>query len=456
MWSADLTRHLPNELISRTLDYLKLMELIPILAVCRRWRRVALAHSSYWRFIKLDSVSDGAIDFFLLRLSRSGRRPIILEVNMEGPSHRIGAEVLPVVALHLGHVEYLCLGVHEAQAAAFLDTISWPAPQLTGISASIRLSEEAAGCPALPGDLFMNDAPKLEYVGFRNLDIPPEPPAALALAHEVLFGYSYNEADFAFISSVFCAFPRMRRLALHCGSLVVPPEPFIDPEWTAELEHLDVMVHPCSRDDVLAQFPCHTLPLVHVSNPASFTITNLLDMLPGGPLHLTLATDDEYPDEVFHIGVTSPSTGRERKFRQATSTFKGVDQMPHDLLRRVDFSARILTLTISYGLWLPLVHLLLPFPQLTELTLTVEAPLDALTSRSAGGTVTCPRLRDLRIRSVCGVIFMRTTWLAKFVTSSLQDVVLPISTLRISDVILDGLPDALTPLFKEVVFASCG
>ncbi|KZV95661.1 hypothetical protein EXIGLDRAFT_464913 [Exidia glandulosa HHB12029] len=125
---------LTDDVVNRVLDLFAFEDLPPVLAICRRWRHLALRHPSYWADITVRKTSPGAVELFQLQLARSGTRRIRLTIKILEPWDLFPAAVLPALVAHISHVGTLTLKLTAIHMSSSLDTLRLPAPLLTRMS----------------------------------------------------------------------------------------------------------------------------------------------------------------------------------------------------------------------------------------------------------------------------------------------------------------------------------
>ncbi|EJD49323.1 hypothetical protein AURDEDRAFT_161420 [Auricularia subglabra TFB-10046 SS5] len=436
------TRSLPPELISRILDYLELHDLFAPLATSRTWRRVALDHPTYWRDVRFTSTSDNSINLFLSRLTHARQRKISVEVNAIRPCRRISDDVLPAIGARLSHIRALWTAVHHEQAFDLSAALCRPAQALETLQIFI-VTPGRVPLAILPADMFSGDAPKLTFLGLRDVGLSDSAYQAFSSVTRTDFGFT-RAKSFYVVPQLFAVFPRMRRLGLHSGDLDVPEDLVFPAEMPAGVEAVVCMMNSRSLEFMTGVIPYHAIPSARVGDTADDTVDFLLRQLPG---EVTMDVTDlrHVRRELFDITVTSTETKFARTFAQSARHYLMGVHPPIAFLRDFDFAERLVALTIPDVLWGFIAHHLLPLPNLKELSLGLESP--SLPVLGSKWSISCSKLRSLRLSaSTIDPLYVSTDRLATFVAISLADLPLsPVPALELERVILEGARDVLRP-----------
>ncbi|EJD32372.1 hypothetical protein AURDEDRAFT_178563 [Auricularia subglabra TFB-10046 SS5] len=298
---------LPVELMSMVFDGLSIEELIITSLVCTFWRAVAVRHQTYWRDIRLASLSTSALDFFEARLKAGSTRTTCVRVDIpvvESPA-RLRSVVLPALSRNLHRIDKLYLETDIVFDADLFSALQHPAPRLDTLD--VVLCHETQSSGALPVNLFDCQAPNLRTVRILNAQLFADRlPHAFSPITDL--SYCFNQAQ-SFPTALFAHCQHLQSLTIYGRYCSLSPEDHL--ESTIDARHLssiDISVFAGSFDFVRCM-PCVNISRITVTINDEQSAQLLLEHL-RGPLEVELYRT---PHNVY-VRYTSRDTGMQRAF----------------------------------------------------------------------------------------------------------------------------------------------
>ncbi|EJD46442.1 hypothetical protein AURDEDRAFT_113742 [Auricularia subglabra TFB-10046 SS5] len=325
------TCRLPVELMSMVVDHVDIATLVPLSAVCVKWRAVARSHPLFWRDIQLAALSTSALSFFHARLDQARGRNIRLAIRLADtpPSWRITSIILPAITRHLSQVVRLTLKFHSGAATDVLSAINLPAPRLTSLTIDFNHCSDEAPAVLLPSDLFAQSSPKL--------------------------------ASYPCIPA--CKIPVLRlQIPSRIPTRHIPPLPGADDDTGYEeaperprLSGLEVRVSEWTYDGIFDSVPyLGAIPNVRCWQPHTEIARILLEPL-HGPLEMVF---ESTPNGRVYITLRAPDCGRVRTFIEFAPYL--LRDWPHKALFDPALAERVTVLGLSTSL----AHLAPHFPEM--------------------------------------------------------------------------------------------
>lgn len=187
----DYTTLLSDRLLSYTFNWLDLNTLVHASHVCRRWRRHARTHSSYWQRIELvdtnyydDSktrISAHKIARFCNQLAIGGRRPVSVSVDINYGCTDVEGDVFVHINTHMHRIASLTLHIPDITFVDEFSALCKPAPALQSLHIWLyHLDCDPSNGHEIPSNLFAGSAPSLLHVILQDIDIMPTQPAVPA------------------------------------------------------------------------------------------------------------------------------------------------------------------------------------------------------------------------------------------------------------------------------------
>ncbi|EJD46436.1 hypothetical protein AURDEDRAFT_184388 [Auricularia subglabra TFB-10046 SS5] len=356
MTIVNRTCRLPVELMSMVVDYVDVATLVPLCAVCVKWRAVACSHPLFWRDIQLAALSTSALSFFHARLDQARGRDIRLDICLSDspPSWRIKSIILPAITRHLPQVVRLSLKFHSGVATDVLSAMNLPAPRLTGLTIDFNHCSDKEPAVLLPSDLFAQSSPKLTCVLLSNVTLPLRRILAFQHAKSLFFDFKYPRI---FQRGIFQHFPALTSLAVF-GDSYIGIEDDTGYEEAPEgprLSGLEVRVPEWTYDGIFDLVPyLRAIPNVRCWQPHIEIARTLLGAL-HGPLEMVF---ESTPNGRVYITLRAPDCGRVRTFIEFASHI--LEDWPHEALFDPALAERVTVLGLSTSL----AHLASHFPEM--------------------------------------------------------------------------------------------
>lgn len=151
---GDLTARLPPELVLRLFDDWDFADIQSVLRCNVQLRQILLVSPAYCHEIKLASSAQGALELFLLRLSRAGSlcHTVTVDLLMQHDPLLYRSVVLPAIVAQLQHIRRFGLQVAHCHAGDALRLVRLPAPQLQWVEIGVALDQEEECGPIVPED----------------------------------------------------------------------------------------------------------------------------------------------------------------------------------------------------------------------------------------------------------------------------------------------------------------
>ncbi|KAH7098488.1 hypothetical protein BKA62DRAFT_594303, partial [Auriculariales sp. MPI-PUGE-AT-0066] len=92
---------LPVELLTETLGYLGIDDLLRASHACKRWRVLTRRSRVFWSAINLVAFSNSALDFLTTRLEGYQGSGVQLVLNLQHAPYNVFTIVAPLVSAHL-------------------------------------------------------------------------------------------------------------------------------------------------------------------------------------------------------------------------------------------------------------------------------------------------------------------------------------------------------------------
>ncbi|EJD49422.1 hypothetical protein AURDEDRAFT_122264 [Auricularia subglabra TFB-10046 SS5] len=438
----------PDLLLADVLDYLDLDDLLLFaMPVSKYWRWSVINHRTYWHNIEL--IDDGpewqpgldSVDLFLLRLSRTGSKPVKVRIEHDDP----GAHVLVEVARHISHATLLHLHVSPHYSDQILSSFrTCPAPLLETLRLAILPSENAprrAVPVVVPQDLFASHTPRLCLVALTEMTLPQPPnfPTFLRNVTSLSYGIMSGTRHACDVPNVFELCPGLKILKLQ-GTVVLPDPAFWRAQNWDRLEEVDLNLVALDANAL----PIANVPRViyHYYDHDAHSVQAVADGI-SGALSIAVHWRPNFrPSPFTLIRVSMRSTTDrvhlERRIdglvpQAAPGTF------PEDALtafQNAPIVGRIVRLVIAVQNWDDLVGAgyLSAFPALEELVILIVHWPGVRTWRTPDpkSKLSCPLLQRLVLRK----------------QQLSQRLAIDVSVVK--SFALDGLPDARFPLKLEL------
>ncbi|KZV98311.1 hypothetical protein EXIGLDRAFT_728332 [Exidia glandulosa HHB12029] len=410
---------LPNELWSAIFGYLHVGELVPASKVCVCWRAVAFDHPNFWRNVRIDSAAKGKLYWTTRQLAAGGGRPFNLIVHMPNRMHGMLAQfVLQTIHASLSRVSGLRISLDSAHAPLLWAALAAPAPHLAKFELTLldSASIPSETLPELASNIFARCAPRLRSVSLKEVALPMQPVPAFANADRVSIdalmeewsSFVYHDPtdewqDFPY--HLFLIFPRVEQLMVGGGGFEFarcPPPHAVQGMQRLKSLHLS-FDHGWDNIKFLEHFPTAHIPTVLVSGVDDISMRQMLSQLPSAPFHLSVYRTT--PTE-FHICVQSARDGSVRRiFVEDLKHYTRPEELkPSSVFRpetsgHLPFSQHVTALSVSTSLWGTVTRWMPTYPELTTLTLLVDA-YRPLTSPLPKCQLACPKLGAVAVRSM--------------------------------------------------------
>ncbi|EJD38590.1 hypothetical protein AURDEDRAFT_128795 [Auricularia subglabra TFB-10046 SS5] len=193
----DFTQTVPAELLIFLLRDFTFHDLLPLLAVCKRWREIALNVRSYWSFIQLKYFTSGQVNLFLTRLSRAGAKAVSLSMNIrlvDPDLLQMQSTILSALREHLHHVKWLLVFLRGPDAPALWRSLDVAAPMLRYLAIRVDAVPASIALPVAPEGLFAAQAPSLRSATLGDIALPPEPLPAFSRVTKIETRYATARA----------------------------------------------------------------------------------------------------------------------------------------------------------------------------------------------------------------------------------------------------------------------
>lgn len=178
---VDIDEFLPVELLSSTLDFLEIVDLLYASHVSQRWRAAARRSRTFWGDIKLLAFSESALDFFSTRLSSSQRDGVDIKFTIPEAPDEVFGIVAGEIRRHLRRATSLIL-VFSPGALLFLpEALDSIAPQLKSCHITVIAPPGPEHSTFMPTSYFSGQAEHLEElilegISFSHFGSPPAMP----------------------------------------------------------------------------------------------------------------------------------------------------------------------------------------------------------------------------------------------------------------------------------------
>ncbi|EJD47210.1 hypothetical protein AURDEDRAFT_184064 [Auricularia subglabra TFB-10046 SS5] len=424
--------------------------------VSRYWRQAVVDHPHYWSFLQLQDGSADSVNkstsLFILRLSRTGSKPIDVHVQHADP----GAAVFAAIAQHLAQITFLFLRVTPGAASQAADAFrAYPAPCLVNFYFMVWPVQIEAAPPPLPHDMFASTAPRLRRVNLTGLTLLPHPHFPAFLREVPALGYTVISRVPADLPDVFRECLQLKQLSLQ-GTVVLTDAAFTRASNWERLDEVDFNLVGLTAE----QFPIRGVRCVrsHYSSVRTDTVLDAARSLTS-PLSVAFHRNDAG----FH------RNNRDAGLRAAHAVVKvtlrsTVNQLSHERILRVEVPAlapgqfpddaitafqraplveTIVRLMLCISDWDDLIGrgYLTEFLALEDLVISVMYRPPELGWRSPDpkATLSCPRLQRLIIRRQRWVQrpVVDVAAVASFALAALPDTRFPLM-LELNDVALEG------------------
>lgn len=347
MTSLYLGRGLPVELMSMILDNVDISSLMQLSHASRRWHAVARSHPSFWRMIRLASVSTTALDFFQARLDQTQSPDIHIEIILPDALERgrIRSVVLPALARNLHRLTQLHVKFHYDMGPYALSAFMGPAPRLQSLS--LIFSHGAEKPPiALPPGFLAGGCPRLVDVTLRNLAFPTDCITSFCHVQSLLFGC---DGPYLFPLGLFQHFPTLHTLWIRGGTCLgaEPSDEAASKVSALSLATLEVHLARCNHLALFRAIPhLASIPTVVCREPHVLLMRTLLDQL-HGPLEFEVVVPPDAA-ELVDVGFISPQTSRARVFVEHAERIQR--EWPRDIVFAPDIVARVTSLRFEASL----------------------------------------------------------------------------------------------------------
>lgn len=441
---------LPAEVVLYLLRDFTFEELLPLLAVCSRWREAALSSPGYWSYITLESRTERAINLFLIRLLRSGDRPVRLRVHLLNvaaplPPALRWQNVFSALRFHLHRVSWLMISLPGADFPYLWPALLSDAPKLRELHLFAGHTMPDGIRPVIAHNILSGNSCRLRYLVVFNVYLPASPVAAFSQVSDAQLIYDAPEI----MPNVFSHFPRLEYI--HFPAFAS----FEDPVFHRPSSYNNIKVAFLRSGRGLNDFPLpmagvRDLRCFSIFNPRAHEIEEMFGQLQP-PLECTLRAAPRSSVEQFEL-YAEERTGSERR-RGFIDSYRFWSETRDPALPdavHTGLSGRVHTLTVHAVNWAALMTCVgQPFVGLHTLRIYLSDASDvdmvslALPSRQHPKVVsleadTCLALFDGAVAGLVGRVF--------------EPQVPPQTTLSLVNVHIVGAQTSFGDVFKDIVF----
>lgn len=403
MSDEDAFRDVPEDILFALYDRLDYRDQLRLMAVDKRFRRIARSHRFFWQDLRLGTnlgrdPAFAAVGLFLTRLRISGNRPVNVAVTIRDPGG-----VMTNIADHLSHIRSLALRVDIEHGQAVLNLLQRLAPLLKSLSLQFipHSGRRHGATPVqslLPMDknIFASHAPRLKSLTLLNVALPSPIPSVLLARLEFLdIGSDFETLRLPFIlrdgGPIRCLALR-RKVALAARE-------YGDPRAWKHVKEL--CVDGCKQADAYPFAAWRSIPFLQLDFPDRTSTAAVLDHL---PLHLCVSFrrdgDDSFvADLCAAADGADPSASLRRRVRGGAPDSTEIRYC--EALQDLRLAAnRIVRLDIPATDWDALLGGMHPLrlPELARLVLLFPSPDHAPALRWASLRVSCQKLGLLVLR----------------------------------------------------------
>ncbi|EJD46271.1 hypothetical protein AURDEDRAFT_124069 [Auricularia subglabra TFB-10046 SS5] len=408
----DHTLALPPELFADVLAGFTFEQLLPVLAVCARWRQIALDQPVYWASVELKSPTESAANLFLTRLSRSKGRPLKLFIDLAETTGGFSAMIMPGVLNHLRHITSLDISLPAATVGLLLQTLVVEAPLLSSIRVSASY-ETGTPLPGLPANLFDGRSPGLRSVALRNVIIRGKlliP--AFKTVSQVELSFRPDQSP---LPTVFNLFPAMTCLE------------WMDPMWLDDPLYYDASswhsIHWLSWDScrgaTTPSLPTSAVDSVHRVDTCRPTAAEFEALLLPLKRDLNLICTYGGSGVDFSLWFIEDGDGRARHMTDEWEPWKNDSALGLRAAFAACLADRIRKIDITVALWGDFTAILVPLPNLHTLTLRL-ADGDNLSELAGAGVLHCPALQCVELFSPNVCRWLQVEDVAAFIRAALD------------------------------------
>ncbi|KZV82753.1 hypothetical protein EXIGLDRAFT_729334 [Exidia glandulosa HHB12029] len=356
---------LPDDVLFKVFDNLRLRKLIRAGLVCRQWRAVMYTHPTFWRDMDLFSDSPAAVDCFLVRLHASKTGRIFVNIDLPEDSPQIDL-VLFSLRGHFHRLENAAFRLPEKKARVLFDTLKRPAPVLTELSILFLnvymtaspcldkrfLYRNVEGLVAFPHDIFNGSAPSLRNVTLSNVMLPRKTVAAFRDVHGIcLTAHSCVPLPPHLLRK---HFPALQQVLL-CGESIFVVEGQ-DGNYAFPATFRELIIEGPFDTGSLKPIEAiiRRIPRISIFSPTKYDFNFLCDVNDGSSLHLRISYGD-IPQPQIYIDIVNAHSRFERRYVEEVPREKEDRLHIPEILRAYEgeenWQDHVTELSVSQRLW---------------------------------------------------------------------------------------------------------